>query len=100
MAKVGFDWDTAKDIKAKIREELEEFLSAGQEHTQEELGDLLFTIAQYSRKIGFEPEESLRKANKKFHSRFKEMEKLCEKSLSELSPDELESLWSKAKAKS
>src|SRR5213080_4878343 len=76
-ASVGFDWTTPGDIVDKIQEEVDELRevvskSGGidQERAEEEMGDLLFSIAQLSRKLAIEPETALRKANDKFSKRF------------------------------
>src|SRR5262249_5173369 len=79
-ASVGFDWSHAEDVVAKIREEVDEIqevVGAGdvdQGRVEEEVGDLLFAIANLSRKLGVEPETALRKANDKFTRRFTTME--------------------------
>jgi len=113
-ARVGFDWGSSDGVTDKIREELGEFLHEAQggvstEATQtqsdkafEEFGDLLFTLAQYARHMGFNPEEALQQANSKFIARFRQVERLArertgDKPLSELSPDQLEELWRLAK---
>ena len=98
VSKVGFDWVTDKGVKAKVKEELLEFLNSENKHTEEEFGDLLFTLAQYARKLDFDPEESLRKANKKFLARFSNMVENSDKPLEELSSAQLEELWNKSKA--
>ena len=78
-ASVGFDWERTDDVMAKIREEVEEIEDAQhrgtKEHLEEEVGDLLFAIANLSRHLGVEPETALRKANEKFTGRFTEMER-------------------------
>lgn len=83
----GFDWDRAEDVLAKIREEIDEVEEvvrerdaaeaprAGDEALEEEVGDLLFAIANLSRKLGVEPETALRRANDKFAARFTELER-------------------------
>jgi ATP diphosphatase len=109
-ARVGFDWHSNEGVKDKIREELSEFLQeveSGESAERsddanirafEEFGDLLFTLAQYGRHMGFNAEESLVSANRKFMERFRQVEKLAAgKSLSELSSEELEKLWGEAK---
>jgi nucleoside triphosphate diphosphatase len=79
-AGVGFDWDRSADVLAKIEEEvaeLRETLEAepeDAERAEEEMGDLLFAIANLSRKLGIEPEAALRRANDKFSRRFEELE--------------------------
>jgi MazG family protein len=77
-ARVGFDWPDAGAVAGKVREELTELtseLAAGQQDAaSEELGDLLFALAQYSRHLGLDPESALRLANRKFERRFAAME--------------------------
>jgi len=76
----GFDWERASDVVAKIREEVDEIdealaQSPGTDRAEEEIGDLLFAIANLSRKLGVEPESALRRANDKFATRFTELER-------------------------
>jgi MazG family protein len=78
-AAVGFDWERATDVLAKIEEEVAELREAverrgDQAHVEEEMGDLLFAIANLSRKLGVEPESALRKADEKFARRFTTLE--------------------------
>jgi MazG family protein len=81
-AAVGFDWTHAADVLAKIEEEVAELRRAvEQEHdrtaerTEEEMGDLLFALANLSRKLGVEPEAALRRADDKFTRRFDHLER-------------------------
>ena len=79
-ARVKFDWTKASDIFAKIEEEIGELHheideNAPLERLEDELGDLLFCMANLARHLKIDPEQALRKANNKFTSRFKEMEK-------------------------
>ena len=79
-ATTGFDWEQAADVVAKIREEVDEIGEAlgpspDPVRVEEEIGDLLFAIANLSRKLGVEPEGALRRANDKFASRFMELER-------------------------
>jgi MazG family protein len=105
-ASVGFDWSRADDVVAKIREEVDEIqevVSAGavdQNRVEEEVGDLLFAIANLSRKLGIEPETALRKANDKFTRRFTTMESTIGSSartMRDMTLDELEAEWQRAK---
>jgi len=105
-ASVGFDWSRADDVVAKIREEVEEIqevVSAGtvdQNRVEEEVGDLLFAIANLSRKLDIEPETALRKANDKFTRRFTAMESEIATSgrlMRDMTLDELEAEWQRAK---
>jgi MazG family protein len=104
---VGFDWDRADDVVAKIREEIDEIedvVSASrvdQERAEEEMGDLLFAIVNLSRKLGIEPETALRKANDKFTRRFTTMEKQIGSSgraMRDMTLEELEAEWQRAKS--
>jgi MazG family protein len=81
----GFDWVRPEDVLAKIREEIDEVeqvvraagpreAAGSDEHLEEEVGDLLFAIANLSRKLGVEPETALRRANDKFAARFTALE--------------------------
>ncbi|MFE1602083.1 nucleoside triphosphate pyrophosphohydrolase [Methylobacterium sp. ID0610] len=77
-AAVGFDWPDAAQVVAKVREETEEVadaLAAGDaEAVAEEIGDLLFSVANLARHARVDPEEALRRANEKFRRRFEAME--------------------------
>jgi len=103
VAAVGFDWPTAPQVMDKIEEETRELraaLSESPARAAEELGDLLFAMANLSRKLGIEPEAALRAANDKFSSRFDGVEALLEaqgRSVHGASLDELESAWAQVK---
>jgi MazG family protein len=100
-AAVGFDWVKSEDVLGKIEEELAELKEAVGEarnpaRAEEEMGDLLFTLVNLSRKLGIEPEAALRVANEKFQARFEGMEKMVASeglSLRELRVEEMESRW-------
>lgn len=104
---VGFDWPRAADVVAKIREEVEEIAEVvsgtallDAARAEEEMGDLLFSIANLSRQLGIEPEAALRTANDKFTRRFNAMEGRVGSAggrLADLSPEQLESEWQIAK---
>jgi nucleoside triphosphate diphosphatase len=103
-AGVGFDWSRAADVLGKVEEECGELRQALEEGrtpaVEEELGDLLFSLAQFARRAGVDPESALRAANGKFERRFRRIEAwLAEqgRAARDASPDELESLWAKAK---
>ena len=102
-ARVGFDWPDAAAVREKVREELGEVdaaVAAGGDDAAEEIGDLLFSIANWSRHLGIEPEEALRAANTKFERRFAHMEQAAAErglSLARLSPEEWDALWCAAK---
>ena len=104
-ARVGFDWPSTDQVVAKIAEEAAELVEARDRLTQaevaEELGDLLFVIANLARHMGVDPEAALRAANAKFTRRFA----LIEDWLAETgrTPDqsdlaEMDALWNRAKA--
>lgn len=104
-ARVGFDWPEVRDIYAKLDEELREFDDArdagDQNHIEEEMGDILFVVANIARKTGIDPETALRKANYKFERRFRAMESLAEKNgntFSSLDLEAQEELWQKTKS--
>jgi MazG family protein len=101
-AKAGFDWPDVNGVMAKLREEtaeLETEIDAGnRELAAEELGDLLFTMANLARHLKVDPELALRDANAKFRRRFAAMEAASERPLEELQPDQLEALWTGSKA--
>lgn len=99
---VGFDWTRADDVVAKIQEEVDEVRDVlaqpvvDMTRAEEEMGDLLFAIANLSRKLGVEPETALRKANAKFAGRFTAMETaLAERGrkMPDMTLDELEDEW-------
>lgn len=102
--RVGFDWPDAAGVRAKIEEELGEIAAVAEgedEQRAEELGDLLFAVANWARHLRVDPEESLRLANAKFERRFRAMEKLAAERalhLKSLTPAEWDGLWNEAKA--
>jgi ATP diphosphatase len=97
---VGFDWPDASGVRQKIEEELREVSHATQAQRPEEIGDLLFAVANWSRHLGVDPEESLRLANAKFERRFRAMEALARARslrLAELDPAAWDALWNEVK---
>ena len=97
-ARKGFDWPDAAGPLAKIHEELAEIAEATTaDERVEEAGDLLFAVSNYLRKLKIDPEEALRRANRKFEARFRTIEKAS--GFANLSLDEQEALWVSAKAK-
>jgi len=101
-ARVGFDWPDTSGVLAKLREETAELaveIDAGDtKSAAEELGDLLFTAANFARHLKVDAELTLRDANAKFRRRFAAMEALSPEPLDRLSPDQLEALWTRAKS--
>jgi MazG family protein len=105
-AAVGFDWQHTTDVVAKVEEEVAELRDAvtlapsDRAHIEEEMGDLLFALANLCRKLGIEPEAALRRANDKFTTRFNEMERRFverDKRLEELTLAEMEAEWVRVK---
>ena len=106
-AAAGFDWSKTTDVIEKIEEEVAELRDAIERHpgdmghAEEEMGDLLFAIANLSRKLGIEPEAELRRANQKFGGRFNAMEATIAASrrrMHEMSLEELEREWQRTKS--
>jgi MazG family protein len=113
-AEVGFDWKTAEDVLEKVEEEIREIrqelrapAEAGatlalRSRLEEEVGDLLFSVANLARFLRSDPETCLRKANQKFMRRFQALEREVAargKKLQECSLEEMESLWNELKSK-
>ncbi len=118
-AKANFDWPDARGARDKITEELEEIscaLSENQlppyakvsadEHpdahnrVEGEIGDLLFSVVNYARLLGVNPEVALNRTNQKFITRFSQIEKMAQdqsKDLSSMSLDEMDELWNETK---
>ncbi len=103
-ARVGFDWEKAEDVFEKIEEEINELREAVKkgEGTEEEMGDVLFSLANLARKLNVNPELALKKTNRKFRERFGKIEKEAEKrgkELRELSLKDMDEIWEAAKKK-
>lgn len=97
-ARVGFDWPNADGARDKIAEELTEVAGAGSDAARhEEVGDLLFAVVNYARKLGVDAEDALRDANAKFARRFAAMEARAGGSLDGLSLDAQEAHWQAVK---
>jgi nucleoside triphosphate diphosphatase len=108
VASVGFDWSRAEQVLDKIDEEVRELREVFEATTpdriraEEEMGDLLFSIANLARKLGIEPETALRKANEKFTTRFTAVERGIAaegRNIKELTLAQLEERWQSAKHK-
>jgi MazG family protein len=105
VAAVGFDWAHTTDVVDKIEEEVAELRSAvvneGHARAEEEMGDLLFSIANLARKLGIEPESALRRANEKFSARFEALERAFEargESVHDATLEAMEREWQKIKS--
>lgn len=104
-ARVGFDWPRLEDIIAKLQEESSELLEAragqDQEKTAGEVGDLLFVAVNIARFLGIDPETALRRSNRKFNRRFRQVEagiKSQGREMRDATLAEMNALWEKAKA--
>ncbi|HYI92551.1 MAG TPA: nucleoside triphosphate pyrophosphohydrolase [Bryobacteraceae bacterium] len=103
-AGVGFDWENAEQVLAKLEEELHELAEARKQASQEEIegevGDLLFVLVNLARFVRVDPEQALRKSNAKFRRRFAHVERSLEdrgKKFAESDIREMEELWQEAK---
>jgi len=101
---VGFDWEKKKKVWDKVEEEMREFreeeAAGDREKAQAEFGDLLFSLVNYARFAGINPEEALERTNKKFINRFNYLEAEVDKAgkkLSDMSLDEMDAYWNAAK---
>ena len=101
---VGFDWENQDQVWDKVNEELQEFkdeVDSGSDKKEEELGDVLFSLINYARFIGVNPENALEKTNKKFIQRFQYLEVESEKDGKELGTmtlEEMDQYWERAKS--
>ncbi len=100
-AKVGFEWKETKDVWKKVEEEMSELKEAidisDKSKQEEEFGDVLFSLINYARYLGIDPETALEKTNRKFKSRFEFIESQATKPLKDMTLEEMDVLWEKAK---
>lgn len=103
-ASVGFDWLEWRPVVEKVKEELAEFEEAMEQNddraSEEELGDLMFSVVNLARHCKLDPERTLRKANKKFTERFNFIEDCLNsrgENLQTASSEQMEALWEQAK---
>jgi MazG family protein len=100
-ASLGYDWPDLEGVIDKVAEEASELLAATDAgHREEEYGDLLFVLVNLGRKLGIDPEASLRSASRKFAARFARVERIAGSrgvELRALGPDALDDLWHEAK---
>ncbi|QNL48713.1 nucleoside triphosphate pyrophosphohydrolase [Olivibacter sp. SDN3] len=106
---VGFDWEDKKQVWEKVEEELQEFknelditkgTTIDQQKAEGEFGDLLFSLINYARFLGINPENALEKTNKKFITRFNHLEnraKTLSKNLEDMTLEEMDVYWNEAK---
>ena len=106
-ARVGFDWPEISQVFDKLDEELAELRqeieqNGSSERLLDEMGDVMFVIANLARHLRIDPEQASRAGNQKFTNRFNDMEKQAEasgKDMGSLTLDELETMWQSAKTK-
>ena len=105
-AALNFDWENETQVLNKIDEEIDELKDAlklnDKKMIEEELGDLFFSIINLSRRLNLDPEQTIRKANKKFITRFNEMENFVEDNKLKwhnLTKYDFKNLWNKIKKK-
>jgi XTP/dITP diphosphohydrolase len=100
-SKVGFDWPDTEGVLNKIREEIDEFAEAETiEDREDEFGDILFSLVNFSRHVHITPERALRNATRKFETRFRRLEHIIESSgklWNDYTLDELDIFWEEAK---
>ena len=104
VAGVGFDWEEPNQVWEKVEEEIKEFkdeINKGNKPAIEsEFGDVLFSMVNYARFLNINPENALERTNKKFSKRFQYLEskaKLMNKSLKEMTLEEMDVFWEEAK---
>jgi MazG family protein len=102
---VGFEWENKVDVWKKVEEEIDELKEAETisiEQTEEEFGDLLFSLVNYARFLHIDAETALEKTNKKFIKRFQLMEEVAKskgKQLTEMTLQEMDNIWNEIKRK-
>lgn len=99
---VGFEWENADQVWEKVEEELAEFRETlhadiPQEKREEEFGDILFSLINYARFQGIDPETALERINQKFKKRFEYIEAKAPRDLRDMSLAEMDALWNEAK---
>lgn len=100
---VGFEWENKADVWKKVEEEIDEFKVAKSiEDKEAEFGDILFSLINYARFEGIDPEKALERTNKKFKDRFEFIEEKCLEEnidINQLSLAEMDQFWNEAKQK-
>ncbi len=104
VAGVGFDWEKPEQVWEKVQEELQEFqeelASGDSEKMEEEFGDVIFSLVNYARFLGINPENALERTNKKFIGRFQYLEQKAKelgKPLNDMTLGEMDVFWEEAK---
>jgi len=103
-AQVGFEWENIDQVWEKVQEEVGELHETiteaqSQARREEEFGDVLFSLVNYARFAGIDPETALARTNQKFKSRFEYIEEKATKSLEDMTLEEMDALWDEAKTK-
>jgi len=101
---VGFEWENAHQVWEKVEEEMAEFKETmdqdlAKAKKEEEFGDVLFSLVNYARFQGIDPETALERINKKFKSRFEYIEANATKDLNDMTLAEMDALWNEAKTR-
>ena len=100
-AQVGFEWKDKADVWKKVEEEINEFKEVAdlsdQDKKEDEFGDILFSLINYARYAGINPETALEKVNRKFKSRFEYIEEHADQPLNEMTLEQMDELWNEAK---
>jgi XTP/dITP diphosphohydrolase len=101
---VGFDWNNKTEVWAKVEEEIQEFQESEQEANmdamEDEFGDVLFSLINYARFVGVDPDKALERTNQKFIKRFTSIETMASdlnKSVADLSFEEMDAMWNESK---
>lgn len=99
---VGFEWEDESQVWAKVEEELEEFREEVRKGTdkaalEDEFGDILFSLINFARYKGIDPETALERVNLKFKRRFEYIESRATRPLQEMTLGEMDALWNEAK---
>jgi XTP/dITP diphosphohydrolase len=101
---IGFDWDTASQVWEKVYEELDELKVEVEQKSNKvegEFGDVLFSMINYARFIGIDPEMALERTNKKFIKRFQQMEIMMnekDKKFEDMNLEQMDVFWERAKS--
>ena len=103
---VGFEWDNIEDVWAKVEEETQELHEVVREgnadRIEDEFGDLMFALVNYSRFLNLDPETALERTNQKFLKRFRYIEEVAAaqgKALTDMTLGEMDAIWNEAKGK-
>ncbi len=99
---VGFEWENEGQVWEKVEEEIGEFKEVSNSTSdkavlEDEFGDILFSLVNYARYRGIDPETALEKVNQKFKRRFEYIEENAPKALTDMTLGEMDALWNEAK---